>query len=464
MLSRVTRALICALSTCSLALGAPVAPEPTAASAQASSADPTAGAKPKKHKKKRKKKSEDPSAGARSSKSKRSRGRRAAPTSGFVFRSSAGLGFSHGYGVRRFDSPLVQLKAQGAPWRSFGPVRLELPLDYQQFLMPSGGLREHHARAALRGTLRLAPALEPFAEGELTGVWRPDWPDLYQPSTGDELLRTDRFSYVKMGATVGWQGSFGRETKARVAYSYGQWDYRTDPAFQPITSPNHLTPSDHEEHALELSIGTSFGKIRPRLRLALFERNYFFVFARDRLNGKTHTSPGGLPPNPLYATRGAEPELSLMARAGNTTLRAAFGVQATEDVFQGYYSSLALHPSLSGRWAATKSLSFELGGELWLRRYGANSYAAGPSHPALTFGDRRADRRLDLRFEARLRLSEQWFVAATTSAAIRRTNFPAYVPNVFPRFSRYDINWNYDNWQQLVALEYRPRGASPDGG
>lgn len=445
----VVAALLSSLTTEALAQTGPH--DTSAASASLEAAQPAAATlKRKKRKKKRP---------ARAPKRRKARQPAAKATSGFSFKSSAGFGFQHGYGVRRFDSPVTRLRATWAPWRMLGPVRVELPLDYQLLSIPDAELNEYRSSGALKLSLPLSRRLEPFASVELTGVWRPNWPDLYQPLAGGGLMSTDRFSYWQRQYQVGAQSLLGRATKARARYTFSLWDYRTDPAFRPVDSPNHLPPSDHDEHAIELSIGSTFGAFRPRASLLSFQRSYFFVFARDRRTGKTHAGPGGLPANPLYVVRGAEPELSLAARMGKLTLRGAFGVQLVDDVFQGYYSSIAQHPALSARWLATERFGLELGGELWLRRYGPDSYAPGPGHPALAFGERRVDRMGKTRLEPRFKIAPDWSLAAPSELTIRRTNFPAYEPGIFPRSRQYSVDWSYDNWQVMLSVEYRPRQA-----
>jgi hypothetical protein len=379
------------------------------------------------------------------------------PNFGFSYRSSAALGLQHGFGVRRFDSSLLELSAGWSPWRRVGPLRFELPLEYQQLNLPGGKLAEYRPSASFRVTLRHFRSVQPYAAAEVTAVLRPNWPDLYQPLPNGELLPTERFSYWQRRFEVGAQALLGRSSKARAALRYSLLDYRQDPAFLPVDEPNHLTPSDHQELALKLGLSTALGPVRPRLSLELWQRDYFFVFARDRLTGKTHAGPGGLPPNPLYSLRGAEPELGLTLRLPFGLARAAYGLQLVDDTFQGYYSSVTHHPSLGLRWFATKRLSAELAGELSLRRYGPDSYAASSAHPPLDFGDRRVDRLGSVQLEATWKLSSEWALVANAKLSSRSTNFPDYQPGVFPRSARYDVRWDNDNWRLSLALQCRVR-------
>lgn len=381
---------------------------------------------------------------------------------GFAFESEAGVGWQHGLGVRRFESSLLELRAAWSPWRRLGPLRLELPLAYQQRQLPAAKLSEYGAEASARVSLQRWRWLEPQAALEVGAIWRPNWPDLYQPTADGELLSTDRFSYWRRRYELGLQALIGRSTKARAVYDYTLWDYRQDPSFEPVSAPNHLTPSDHQEHALGLSLTSTFGPVRARLGLDLWSRDYFFVFARDRLTGKTHAAPRGAPANPLYAPRGAEPSLGFTLRFPLGTLRANYGVQLIEDPFQGYYSAVEQHPSLSFRASPSARLSLELRGEAWLRRFGPDSYAAGRSHPPLTFDDRRVDRRSSVGFEARFRLTNDCELVGSGNWTHRRTNFPAYQPGIFPRSGRYSVAWNYDNWQAILALRFRLRADTPE--
>jgi hypothetical protein len=134
--------------------------------------------------------------------------------------------------------------------------------------------------------------------------------------------------------------------------------------------------------------------------------------------------------------------------------RAAYGVQVVDNVFQGYYSSFAHHPTASLKLSLSRT-SFELRGELWLRRYGSDSYAAGRSHPALTYGDRRSERIAAAQIEVRWQLSRLCTLLSNGKLVSRRANFPAYQPGVFPRMAQHSIDWNYDNWQAMLGVELR---------
>ena len=457
MLNRARRFVASLLLFSSAAFGAPETPEISVPPDVAEPAQP-----PQQHaKKKRKKKARSPSAKPHRSRALKVQ-HRAEPSFGVSYRSSGAIGFQHGYGVRRFDSPLLELRGALLPWKIFGPVRLELPLEYQQLNLPAGKLAEYRADGTLRATLRTWRVLQPFAGVEATAVWRPNWPDLYQPTAEGGLLPTDRFSYWRRRGDVGVLALPGKSTKLRAAFSYSLYDYRQDPAFRPVDEPNHLPPSDREELELKTSVSTTLGPLRPQLNASFWTRDYFFVFARDKLTGKTHAGPRGLPPNPLYATRGFEPELVLTLRLPIGSVRSAYSVQFVEDTFQGYYSSVEHHPSLALRWLASKSLTVDLSGELSLRRYGANSYVAGRSHPALTFGDRRQDQLKSVQLEASWKLSKEWTLLATGKLTTRNTNFPPYEPGVFPRSAQYDVQWNYDNWRLSAALQYRVRQLEAD--
>lgn len=452
MLGRAIFAVAALLLTSETAWAAPGPPEaPLDSATSATSAQP---ATPKKHKKKRKKQA---ATTPRHRPSQRVKAPTAEPTSGFSYKSSAALGFRNGLGVRRFDSPSLELSAIWSPWRRVGPLRLELPLEYQQLNLPGGKLAEYRPSATLRAKLRHFRSVQPYAAVEVTAVLRPHWPDLYQPLPSGELLPTDRFSYWQRRFELGAEAVLRKGTKARAALRYSLLDYRQDPAFLPVDEPNHLTPSDHQELALRLGLSHALGPARLRISLDLWQRDYFFVFARDRLTGKTHAGPRGLPPNPLYSLRGAESELGLTLRLPFGLARAAYGVQLVDDTFQGYYSSVTHHPSLGLRWSATKRLSAELGAELSLRRYGPDSYAAGLSHPALEFGDRRADRTGSVLLEATWKLSNEWALVASGKLTSRSTNFPDYKPGIFPRSARYDVRWDYDNWQLALGVQCRMR-------
>jgi hypothetical protein len=129
-------------------------------------------------------------------------------------------------------------------------------------------------------------------------------------------------------------------------------------------------------------------------------------------------------------------------------------VEIANDAFQGYYSFLAHHPEFRVDWAVHSRVSLVARAEARWRLYGPWSYAAGPDHPPLLWGDRRTDVRGALDLEVRVALGNGFFAVLDLRGVLRRTNYPPYVPGVFPATRQYDIRWDYENASALLALEY----------
>jgi hypothetical protein len=214
---------------------------------------------------------------------------------------------------------------------------------------------------------------------------------------------------------------------------------------------------DNERHDLELSWRYLQKRYSVGAQVEAFERHDFFLFARDAGTGRTHAGPGGLPPNPLQSFRGFEPSLGgeVMLLGKKLEVDASYGFEIVEDLFQGYYSYTGHHPELKLVLTPRKGLSVTAGFEAWLREYGEGSYAAGPGHPPLVFGTRRSDRRSVFNAGVRYALRPGLSASLEGRFVTRRTNFPPYVPGVFPRNADYEIDWSYDNWMALVGVEYR---------
>ncbi len=368
----------------------------------------------------------------------------------------AAAGIVHGGGVRRFDALVVEAELRAEPSLAWKRLELALPLSLRHSEPMGVHLRETRAQAGLELDWRPTKKFRPFAEVRVVGVWRPDWPDLYQPDADGTLRSTSRHSYTKREAGFGFAAIPLRHHHARVKYGYTLVVYQQDPNFEAVARPTHLVPDDHDEHRIVVSWRYLTPAWKPKLAVELYQRNYFFEFARDAGNGRTHAAPGGLDPNPLYRTRGVRPELSLKVDLSKeVTLRPEYGLELLQDEFQGYYSfvehqpGIGLDAELSPRW----SLELDYG-QRW-RRYGENSYAAGTNHPPLTYGSRRVDRRELAKLSLGFELLPSWLATLDVRASVRRTNFPPYQPGVFPAGRTYDIDWNYENWRVMLGVEYR---------
>ncbi len=366
-------------------------------------------------------------------------------------------GALQGEAHRPGTAAVMQAEADARVDVTRGQWRLRVPIEASHRETQGASFDETGAAAGAALRWRHSARLRITAEGELSGVWRPDWPDPYQPAPTGGTMTTDRYSHLdrSVGATVALIPI--KHHHARVAYEYTLVDYRQDPAFDAIEEPNHLVPSDHEQHALDLSWRYFGSGWKAGVGADLFVKQYFFAFARDAGTGYTHAGPGGAPPNPLQRLRGLEPSASVERTWLDDSLEIdlSYGYEIQQDTFEGYYSYRGHHPVAKLRWTVRRGHELSARAELRWRTYGPNAYAAGPSHPPLTYGDRRVDRRGVVSTGYRMNLGGGWSAVADGSITRRRTNFPSYEPGVFPASRAYDIDWNYDNWALLLGVEGR---------
>jgi len=86
---------------------------------------------------------------------------------------------------------------------------------------------------------------------------------------------------------------------------------------------------------------------------------------------------------------------------------------------------------------------------------GANSYAVSPpDHPMLDFGDGRSDRTLESSLELEAPIGAGLALIGGGAVKVRRSNFPDYVPGVFPMTRQYDIDWDYDDVTAFAGLSW----------
>jgi hypothetical protein len=375
---------------------------------------------------------------------------------GVASSASARAGSLQGLGTRRVDGAMQRVDADAELEVEHCAWGMELPIDASHRATQGASVDETSGSAGLELRYRHGPELRLSVEAELSGVWRPDWPDQYTPLGDGSYMPTDRYSHWdrEVGATVATIPL--RHHHARAEYGYALVDYREDPGFDPVNVPNHLVPSDHEQHSLDLSWRYFGDGWKAGVAADAFLKRYFFVFARDAGTGLTHANPGGLPPNPLQELRGVEPALTFEREwaGGKLELELSYGYEIQQDTFQGYYSFTGHHPALDLTWAVGSG--HELRAKTWVRwrTYGPDSYAAGPRHPPLTYGDRRVDRRGAVSLGYRMRIARGVHAVADGDVVARRTNFPPYEPAVFPSTRLYDIDWSYTNWSFLAGLEY----------
>jgi hypothetical protein len=365
-------------------------------------------------------------------------------------------GLLHGLGYREVTAPVLIAEAKLRPNYGNKTWEFSLPLQLSQRETFAASVDETQGAVSAKVESKIVPRLALSASAELSGTFRPTWPDPYQPRADGSLSSTDRNSYYERSLKAEAVLHPIRRHWIALGYDYTLAAYQQDPAFDAIEAPSHLVPGDHERHQVDLHWRWLQKPFKLEIGAQAFARQSFFYFARDAHTGATHAGAGGAPPNPLQQTRGVEPEASVRWRspAGRWTLNGSYGYALVEDTYQGYYSSGAHHPSLEATYRVRRRFELGVSAEGWLLTYGSNSYRQGPGHPALTSGDRRFDRKLQLAAEATAPLGHGIVAEMKAKWLLRETNFPAYQPGVFPASRSYDIEWNYQNVLLLAGLEY----------
>ncbi|MEM9488501.1 MAG: hypothetical protein AAGC55_05125 [Myxococcota bacterium] len=369
-------------------------------------------------------------------------------------RLTASGGTMDGKGSIDANAPLVSFGGSVRTRVDHSSFRLNLPLSVSHRETQGVALSETRAGSGLELEYRPSKRFRVGVSAKLAGAWRPDWPDQYQPLDDGTLQGSDRKSFWRRqtGAEV-YGRPFGRH-RLRAKYDYALIDYRQDPMFDAIEEPNHLVPSDHSRHSASLSWAYWARSWKLGAGVDGSWKNYDFAYARDAGTGRTNAT--SEMPNPLQRIRDIEPNVEVEIELWNDRLELelGYGYEIVDDLYQGYYSYTGHHPELRITFQPSPAWQLRASSELRWRRYGPNSYAEGSNHPALRYGDRRVDRKAAADLKLSRKLSDTWGVFTAWELDIRRTNFPNYVPNVFPSSSQYDINWDYENWQLVAGIEF----------
>jgi hypothetical protein len=353
-----------------------------------------------------------------------------------------------GRGAMSFVETKVGL---GADRGRFG---LDLPIELGHRQTFGAALSETKGSAAARASWRFSPRLRVVGELGLRAVWRPDWLDPFQPEDGS-LEATDRFSHWDRRAMTEVVARPWRKNRLRLRYDYTLAVYRQDDDFDPIYDPNHLTPWDYEQHRVDVVWRWRGDGVTLRLGNEAAIKRYFFMFARDGHTGLTHAGTGGEPVNPLLELRWLKPRLEgeVELAEGFVLVGGAYEVEIVGDAFEGYQTYLGHHPELTLSLALPREISLEAKGEMFRRRYGKRSYSEGPDHPPLEWGTRREDWMGAASLTLRVPFAPAWTAVGSGAWRMRRTNYPAYQPGVWPSTREYDFDWDYDNWSAWLGVE-----------
>ncbi len=366
-------------------------------------------------------------------------------------------GYFSGEGTLRESGGFIESAADAQLDFSKQRWRIRVPISAARRQAVGTDLNENRGRIGAAVRYRQGPKLKLTWRADLAGRQRSNWPDQYQPNTDGSLKGTDRFSRwsPKLGFDLAAVPFFRQHIQ--LEYSFERFDYRQDPAFAAVDAPTHLVPGDRTEHRLHLSWlhTTSVWKLGGGADAKLEQSA--FAFSRDAGTGLTHAGAGGTPPNPLQRLRSTEPFLrATYGRIKNRfRINLRYGFEINDDTFQGYYSYTEHRPSVLLSLRPDTKTKLKLRAALYWRRYGANSYAVGGSHPALDYGDRRVVHRGTGSVNLERTISSNWALIGGIKVAISRTNFPDYMPGVFPSTRNFNIDWDSDNWQANAGAEWR---------
>ncbi len=356
--------------------------------------------------------------------------------------------------TNRFSGVFEEIQAKIRPEFQQKDWRLQIPLSIRDRRTAFASLDETGGALGLRLRYRKTRALALTLRADLSGRWRGKWLDPYQPLANGELGETDRQSRWKRKVGMDLASVFKKKHHAKISYAYEVYDYKEDPNFNALDAPTHIVPGDRIVHSAKLKWLRWSGKTKMGGGLNLARQASLFAFARDAGTGKTHAGAGGLPPNPLEVLVEAEPFVAWEygRLKDKWQLDLSYGVSFVSDRFEGYYSSVTQHPEVKFSWKISDKGRLKTGAGLRWKRYGSNGYAPGGSRPALDSGERRIDQRTTFDLEYEFQIRKHWSVIVAGNGIVRRTNYPDYVPNVYPVNREYDIQWDYTNLKGSVGL------------
>ncbi len=356
--------------------------------------------------------------------------------------AAAAGGFS-GQKTRTDSGGLLVVDAGLEPSYASGALTVKVPLSLAHRQTLGAGLNESRAQAAVEATWRAGKSFKLGAEAGLLGRFRPDWPDQYQREANGHLPSTDRYSYLSWRAGANLYAQPAPHQHLRLRYRLESVTYSRDPAFDPAT-PMHLTPRDHLLHQLQ----ASWRRLQPSWALAL---RLDTGFRRDSVYLARRAGSGGSSGNPDQSLDDYEPsiELELHRLGGLADLALRYGYQVRVDGFQGYYSYTGHHPEVTLEAPLARHLDGRLSLEAWLRTYGPDSKLNTEDGARLSEQKVRAAAALEWKLDGALSL------LARASWTHRTTNYPDYVPGVFPATRFYEIAWDYDNVEALVGVRWR---------
>jgi hypothetical protein len=359
-------------------------------------------------------------------------------------RASLEGGAFDGLGVRTDSGGLLLTEVALTPERKAKGFTLAIPFRLSHRQTIGASLNETAGSLAVEPTWRVGRKTELGLEAGASGAWRPDWPDLYQRTIDGFMPGTDRYSYLAWHAGASYWTRIGDGKHFRLKARYVQTKYVEDGSFDPNT-PMHLTPRDNGRFEL----GASWRVIKEAyalgFRLDFSHRQDFTLLARDASSGSTNGDT-----NPTQKLEQLEPVVQLDLRnLGGTKVTLEYGYQVQQDPFAGYYSYQGHHPTLRVAHDFGRRLEGNLRVEGWFRTYGPDS------KPSTDDGKRLRDDRALVRGELAYALGGGLALTGKAEYVRRASNYPDYVPGVYPATRYYDIQWDYTNLAATVGVEWR---------
>lgn len=378
---------------------------------------------------------------------------------------AVGGGYREGYSWRDVEGGTTELAVEVRPVFEWDWFRAPLDVSYSYRETFGYELQENEFYAAPDFEFGLG-ALKLTVGGKLRVVSRPGWPDLLQPEQDvpgrvSGLLPTDRHSYTGLGGhtDLEWAGWRLLETRLRVAYD--QYDYLTDANFDPILEPMHLTPSDRRKVSTSINFAGANRKRTWKYKLKVEGEwhEYQLRFARDAQTGITNSLPGGQPPNPLqeFLRLSVRHRQSLWLRSLKSRLAMIVRYERNIDTFDNYYTWNTVGAEVSWRVRPFRRTSLKTTAGGFYRLYTEDGYFGNrSSRPPLDDGDDVRDR-LDLWASANLKYRPRdldWTPFVEVGWQASETNFPDYVPFVYPQTRAYDIDYDFNNWWVFAGVSF----------
>ncbi|MDH4262058.1 MAG: hypothetical protein OEV78_03330 [Spirochaetia bacterium] len=345
------------------------------------------------------------------------------------------------------ESMYVKLHSKTEARKSFiGPKGTKLTLDqYQEYAYGKFGVLNNYGEINF--------------ELKYQWMYRPTWPDLYQPNPlgfngvpdpkYDSYLPTDRNSYQRISPELNFIFTKVENLEIYLNPGYLRNIDNSDPAFN-INVPTHLTPSSYS--SLFLVVGAKYEGVKP-LKMELINKvessTYDIALARDAITGKTHYMTS---PNPLYIELNNKTTVALGIYFEKIKLevKPIASLDFNVDQYQGYYSYTGFEPGIEIK-QKIKNFQYSIKFSEDLQNYASTSFDSTKTLDNKTLYKYYTKASLDLGYS----LSKNLEIFAEGDMLIKKTNYPPYVPGVNPATKNYDINFSFNNFSVNSGVTYK---------